>query len=230
MCPHCHKNAPIVYRGLMAYCTACGGPRPPFSGKSLQLAGQPSMIGGTVASVFGWIVLGVGLFVAFCVAWILGLIFSATAALAFGVPIALLTLIVSLSMLFGGKKLAKSGEKTQSEARFEAIYALAANRGGAVTAIDCARSLGIGEVEAERVLTAMTKQFPDYVTLEVDDEGKLFYKLTGVNQEKPFGVKYRVQTDGRVRIEDQIEAGRRDQAEWEARLAEQEAERARNRR
>jgi hypothetical protein len=223
VCPHCHKNAPIVYRGVMAYCTACGGPRPPFSGKSLQLAGQPSMIGGTVARVFGWVVLGVGLFVALTVAWILGLIFSGTAALAFGVPIGLLTLIVSLPMLFGGKKLAQSGEKTQAEARFEAIYALAANRGGAVTAIDCARSLGIGEIEAERTLTAMTKQFPDYVTLEVDDEGKLFYKLTGVGQEKPFGVKYRVEVDGRVRIEDQLDAGRKEQAEWEARLAEQEA-------
>jgi hypothetical protein len=223
VCPHCRKNAPIVYRGMMAYCTACGGPRPPFSGKSVQLAGQPSMIGGTVARVFGWVVLGVGLFVALTIAWILGLIFSATAALAFGVPIAVLTLIVSLTMLLGGKKLAQSGEKTQSEARFEAIYALAANRGGAVTAADCARSIGMSEGEAERVLTAMTKQFPDYVTLEVDDEGKLFYKLSGVGQDKPFGVKYRVQADGRVRIDDQLEAGRREQAEWEAKLADQEA-------
>ena len=227
MCPLCRKNAPIVYRGVMAYCTACGAPRPPFSGKSVQLAGQPSMIGGTVASVFGWTVLGVGLFIAFTIAWILGLVWSGTAALAFGVPVALLTLIVSMTMLFGGKKLSKSGAKTQSAARFEAIYALASNRGGAVTATDCSRSLSISLDEAERVLTAMTKEFPDYVSLEVDDEGKLFYKLTGVGEQAPFGVKYRVQADGRVRIDDSLEAGRQEQAEWEAKLAEQEAEKRR---
>lgn len=181
------------------------------------------MIGGTVASVAGWVVLGIGLFLSFTVAWVLGLIFSLSAGLAFGVPLLLLTLIVSLAMLFGGKKLSKSGAKTQSQARFEAIYALAANRGGAVTAIDCARSLAIGEAEAERVLTAMTKEFSDYVTLEVDDDGKLFYKLTGVGQPAPFGVKYRVQPDGFVRVDDQLEAGRREQAEWDAKLAEQEA-------
>ena len=51
MCPHCRQNAPIVYRGVLAYCTACGAPRPPFSAKSIDLAGQPSKIGGAVARV-----------------------------------------------------------------------------------------------------------------------------------------------------------------------------------
>lgn len=222
MCPHCRQNAPIIYRGVMAYCTACNSPRPPFSGKSVNLAGQPSMIGGTVANVFGWVALAGGLFVTFLVAWVLGWIFSAGAAIGIGVPLLLLTLIVSLPMLFGGKQLAKSGEATRQAARHEAIYALGLNRGGAVTPLDAARSLGISITEADRELTAMTKQFPDYVSVEVDEAGQLFYRLAGVGQPAPFGVKYRVEPDGRVRIVDELSSARAEQATWEAAQAEAE--------
>jgi hypothetical protein len=230
MCPHCRQNAPIVYRGVMAYCTACGAPRPPFSGKSVNLAGQPSLIGGAVANVLGWIVLGGGLFVTFCAAWILGLLWSATAAAAIGVPLGLLTLILSLPMLFGGKHLAKSGAETQQAARFEAIYALASNRGGVVTARDAGQSIGISPAEAERVLGEMTKQYADYITIEVDDAGNLFYRLTGVGQPTSFGVKYRVQPDGRVRVVDELAQAHAEQAQWEAAQAEAEDAARRGRR
>lgn len=220
MCPHCRQNAPIIYRGVMAYCTACNGPRPPFSGKSLNLAGQGSMIGGTVANVFGWIALFGGLFLTFSVAWVLGWLFSMGAAIGVGVPLLLLTLVVSLPMLLGGKKLAKSGEATRQQARHEAIYALGLNRGGAVTPLDASRSLGITPAEADLELTAMSKQYPDYVSVEVDEAGQLFYRLAGVGQPAPFGVKYRVEPDGRVRILDELSQARAEQATWEAAQAE----------
>lgn len=63
----------------------------------------------------------------------------------------------------------------------------------------------------------MTKVYPDYVSLEVDDHGGLFYKLAGMGpQEKKFGVKYRVAADGFVRVEDELAEGRAIQEQAEA--------------
>src|ERR1700721_2773723 len=61
MCPHCGQNAPIVYRGVTAYCAACGQVRVPLTGSALKLAGQPARVGSIFANVFGWTVIGVGL-------------------------------------------------------------------------------------------------------------------------------------------------------------------------
>ncbi len=230
MCPHCRQNAPIIYRGIMAYCTACNAPRPPFSGKSVNLAGQGSMIGGTLAHLAGWVALAGGSFATFLAAWVLGFVFNANVAIGIGVPMALVTLLVSLPMLLGGKKLAKSGEETRQAAQFEAIYALASNRGGVVTAIDAARSLGIAPANADLLLTTMTKQFADYVSVEVDEAGQLFYRLTGVGQPSSFGVKYRVEPDGRVRVADELAGARAEQAQWEAAQAEAEQAARRGRR
>src|SRR3954468_24360457 len=60
VCPRCRQNAPIVYRGVNAFCTACGAPRSPLTSGSVNLAGQPSKVGGQITRVFGWIVLVVG--------------------------------------------------------------------------------------------------------------------------------------------------------------------------
>ena len=60
-CPHCHQNAPIVYRGVFAFCSACDKPRAPFSGKALHFAGQPAKVGGSVSRVVGYLVLVFGL-------------------------------------------------------------------------------------------------------------------------------------------------------------------------
>jgi hypothetical protein len=219
MCPHCRQNAPIVYRGVMAYCSVCHAPRPPFSGRALNFAGQPSKIGGGVAKAFGWLVLIGGLVIALCtLAFFQMLAPSMSLGYAFATPIALLSTVIGSLMLFGGKKLQTSGHQTQRTAQFEAAYALASHRGGAVTPVDVAHSLGVSFAEADQVLTEMTKQFPDYVSLEVDDNGALFYKLAGVGKppSAEFGIKYRVEPDGRVRIFDELAAAAREQAEYEA--------------
>lgn len=221
MCPHCRQNAPIVYRGVLAYCTACGAPRPPFSAKSVDLAGQPSKIGGTVARFFGWAVLLGGLFVAATLTAIFQAIWpEGFLGWALGVPTAVLSLVVGGLSLFGGGKLKKSGEDAQRSARFEAVYAMAATRQGVVTAVDVARTIGMPTDEADKVLTEMTKAYPDYVSLEVDDHGGLFYKLAGVGAHKDkFGVKYRVAGDGSVRVEDELAAARAEQEQAEAEQA-----------
>lgn len=226
MCPNCKQNAPIVYRGTLAYCTACGAPRPPFSAKAVNLAGQPSKIGGSVAKFFGWMILGGGLLLAVSLIIFFQLLFpGGLAGWAFGIPIALIASIVGGLILFGGSKLATSGVEAERAAKFEAIWAIAMARGGLVTALEVGRALNMAPEGADTLLTEMSKKYPDYVSIEVDDNGNLFYKVTGV-AEPPgsnFGVKYRVEADGRVRIADELAGGRaaQEQAEYEAWAEEQ---------
>src|SRR5438105_1312973 len=153
MCPNCKQNAPIVYRGTLAYCTACGAPRPPFSAKSVNLAGQPSKIGGSVATFVGWLILGGGLLLALCIGLFFQLRFPAGAVgYAFGIPIALVSLVVGLLALFGGKKLSTSGMDAERAAKFDAIWAMALSRGGVVTALDVGRSLNMPVEGADQIL------------------------------------------------------------------------------
>lgn len=227
MCPNCKQNAPIVYRGTLAYCTACGAPRPPFSAKSVNLAGQPSKIGGSVATFVGWMILGGGLLLALCLAIFFQLLFPAGAiGYAFGIPIGLVSLVLGLLVLRGGKKLTTSGVDAERAAKFDAIWAMALSRGGVVTALDVGRSLNMPVEGADQILTEMTKKFPEYVSIEVDDNGQLFYKVT---QQSTFGVKYRVEADGRVRIADELAGGRaaQEQAEYEQWAAEEARKKAR---
>jgi len=215
MCPHCRQNAPIIYRGVFAYCSACNAPRAPFSGKALNLAGQPSKVGGTVASVFGTVVLVVGLAVGLGLMLMLQLIFPAYAfGYAIGGFISFVTLAIGLLLMFGGRKLKSSGDQAQKDAQMEAIYALAVNRGGAVTATDVGRSLNMHPKVADELLAAMTKTYPDHVSLEVDENGALFYQFVG-KQGKQFGMKFRVVDDGRVQQENELAAAAQEQAEWE---------------
>ncbi|MEO6418086.1 MAG: hypothetical protein ABIP39_01665, partial [Polyangiaceae bacterium] len=66
-----------MYRGVLAYCTACGQLRVPLAGPAVNLAGQPSQIGGSVAKILGWLVLGVGVVVAVLLTALLQAIFPA---------------------------------------------------------------------------------------------------------------------------------------------------------
>ena len=74
ICPRCHQDAPTILRGLQTYCTACGAPRSITDAPdAVNVAGQPSQVGGTVARVMGWLALVGGLFVAL----LLGALFQA---------------------------------------------------------------------------------------------------------------------------------------------------------
>ncbi len=66
-----------MQRGIDAYCTACGAKRIPFASPPVNLAGQPSQVGGTIARVFGWFVLGGGLLAAVLVGALFQAIFPA---------------------------------------------------------------------------------------------------------------------------------------------------------
>jgi hypothetical protein len=197
MCPHCRQIAPIVYRGVAAFCSACGRPRTPLAAPSVSYAGKPSKVGGTVAGVAGWLVLGFGLSISLAVALLIN-IFSLSAALAVGIPMGLLTLFISLSLLFSGRKLRQSGEHAQKEMRRRAVFALAMNRRGAVTANDAAAALDIPPAEADAFLTDLAKTQPEEVTVELDDRGGIYYAFPRL---APAGPKARFAADEpRVRV------------------------------
>lgn len=181
VCPNCRQNAPIVYRGVSATCTACGAPRMPLANTSVNLAGQPTKVGGTVTRVFGWIALVVGLLVGFGTLAACGGIFGfATAApWVVSIPILLITLILSKVLLSGGRSLEKSGDERQKATRNHALFAMANTRGGVLTANEAAVALNLPPYEADKVLTAMAKEMSDHVSVDVNDDGVVLYRFQG---------------------------------------------------
>jgi hypothetical protein len=206
-CPHCRQNAPIVYRGVFAYCTACDKPRPPFSAKALNMAGKPSKIGGTLGKVLGWGILLAGIGTAATLMLLFHFLAPASAmGYAVGIPLAIMSLIVGLAVLYGSSRLHRSGTDAERQARQQALYALAANRGGMLTAHDAARALGMTVAEVDTVLSDWVKTDSDLITVEVDEEGELFYMFSRPGQRiDTFGKRYRVEPEGRVRVIDALE-------------------------
>lgn len=200
MCPHCGRDAPIVFRGALPYCTACGGLRPPLSSRFLNLAGKPSKVGGTVASVIGWLVLLVGFSAAFGLGLLLYVLWTVALALAVALPIALAALVMGVALLVAGGRLRRSGRDTERATREQALLELVAHR-GAVTARDAARALDVGVADADAMLTGLAKQEPDRVTVDVDEQGVVWYRaLPAAGSE--FDARVRVAERRRVASED----------------------------
>ncbi len=204
VCPHCHQNAPINYRGVFAFCSACGKPRAPFSGTTLKLAGQPSKLGGRVSHALAWVILIFGLLIAVGLMLFFQLLWpKEMVGYAFGLPVALFSLVVSGLLFFGGRRLGRSGAHAERRARVEALYALAVNRGGTLTARDAAHVLSLPTNDLEALLAELAKTEPEHVALEVDADGNTFYLFTHQGtRPHPFGARYRVETDGKVRVTD----------------------------
>jgi hypothetical protein len=214
-CPHCRQNAPIVYRGVFAYCSACNQPRPPFSARALNLAGKPSKIGGALGKVFGWGILLAGLGTAATLILLFHFLNPASLlGYAVGIPVAVIALLMGLSILYGSSRLHRAGTDAERETRQQAIYALAANRGGMLTALDAARALNLSVKDVEAVLNDWAKNDSDHISMEVDDNGEMFYLFSRPGQRlDTFGKRYRVEPEGRVRV---IEALESDEAQEQA--------------
>jgi hypothetical protein len=167
-----------VYRGVNAFCSACNEPRMPLATTSVNLAGQPSKVGGTVAKVFGWIVmvfgtlLGGGL-LATCQA----IFTEGVVGYVIGIPIMLISLVLGFVLLKSGKQLKTSGEDTEKATRNQAIFALANMRGGVLTPNDVAVSLNTTQENGDAILTELAKGYPDHVSIEVDDNGVITYRF-----------------------------------------------------
>jgi hypothetical protein len=177
MCPHCGREAPIVYRGVLPYCTACGALRAPLSSPSVNLAGKPSRVGGTFARVVGWLVLLCGGSLALAVALLALALGAPGVGLAIAIPIAVVVLVLGIALVRSGRSLNDSGLQARQTTRDQALLAMAAHR-GAVTAVEAARVLGISTAEADTLLTALAKREPERVAVDVDDEGILWYRVS----------------------------------------------------
>lgn len=176
MCPACRQNAPLIYQGMLARCAACGAPRTPLSAESVTYAGKSSRVGGLVARIFGWVVLAFGGLAALVLGSFFGWIFpDSAAAWVVGGLVSILTLMISLPLLFGGKKLDRDGAKKEESTRMQALFALAANRGGALRAHEAASALNVPAEEADALLTRLAKERPEDVTLDVTEQGELVF-------------------------------------------------------
>lgn len=175
MCPYCHTNAPLVYRGLTATCSACGRPRVPLTGASLTHAGKPARLGGAVLGALGWVALFFGLVFSTLIGLLVYAIFTATAGFVVGGILALLSAGFFWGVRRGGQALEQTGEELRHKRAVEALTALATAQGGVVTAQAAGRALDVPVEEADALLTQLAKTKPDEVEVEVSDRGEVLY-------------------------------------------------------
>jgi hypothetical protein len=203
LCPVCGLEAPIVYKGVVPHCAACNSVRTPLSSASVNLAGKPSRVGSTFATVLGWLVLVFGSSTAIGVALLMMALGWPMGALAMGVPIAVLTLLIGVLLLRGGSSLAKSATQTENATLRQALLAMAAHK-GAVTARDAAQALGVGVAEADAMLTALAKSDPERVGVDVDDQGNVWYRVASAPGE-PLPAMPRVRVGDGPRVADEAD-------------------------
>lgn len=174
MCPYCRTNAPLVYRGVRAYCAACGAKRSVLSASSLTYAGQPAQVGGAVVQAFGWLALMFGVSFSALVALVVWAFATGMAAFVTFAVMSLMALGFFLLVRKGGKKLSETGDDTRAQRREQALFALAANNGGVLQAMQAAAALDLPVNEADKFMTQLAKTRDD-VDVEIGDEGEVFY-------------------------------------------------------
>jgi hypothetical protein len=192
VCPNCRQDAPTIVKGVRAYCTACGAPRSLLEDTPVNVAGQPSKIGGGVARVVGWIILLTGILISLTAGGLISML-SVQVGLIVGAFLFAMSLLTGLFLILGGRELQKSGTKRERSAHEQAVFAIARQRGGSVTPAELARSVSISESEADAFLTGMAKRPDGRVRLEVDDDGTLRYEVHE-------GGRMRVSGGARVRV------------------------------
>ncbi|MEM6786130.1 MAG: hypothetical protein AAF715_01325 [Myxococcota bacterium] len=215
-CPHCGQRAPLVLRGLQAYCTVCGRARPTLDALSstpLNFAGTPAKVGGIAAKVFGIATLVSGLFVALLLTLVLQALFPALyLGFAVGIPIALVTLFVGGGALFGGWRLRRRGRRQVATAQRETIRGLGRHHRGVVRAREAAAALGVSEAEADALLTELARQPDENVGVEIDDDGQILFLFGSAD-----AIRWRIAAE--QSLDD--EARRELEAEIEARAVEE---------
>jgi len=198
MCPHCGRDAPIVYRGPLAYCSACDKPRIPLSAAGVNLTGKPAKLGGKLAAGLGWGVIAIMLAVATIFGAVLQALFPPGAVVGWvvGAVIAALGIGAGVLLLLGGRFLERTGDKAAMNARREALFALAQNQRGIVRSDLASQALGVTTAEADAILTALSREPDSGATLEVDGDGKLYYRFARFAPAAPWPPE-----DAKVRVD-----------------------------
>ncbi|HXX68338.1 MAG TPA: hypothetical protein VEK07_14200 [Polyangiaceae bacterium] len=207
MCPHCGRDAPLVYRGLVPTCAACGGLRAPLSTRSVNLAGKPSRLGGAVATAAGTLVLAVGLPLAVLVgalSWLLAALLApgashAAAALVVGGSIAAAVVVAGTLLVARGRALQRAGGAERRATVNDALIQLARER-GRVSAIEAAEAIGISAAEADALLTDLAKTQSDRIALDLQDDGRLSYRAVDAGGESALRVAAETRPEPRSRV------------------------------
>jgi hypothetical protein len=196
--------------------------RIPLVNAAVSHAGQPSKIGGTLTRGVGWTVLGAGLLLALMFGGLASLFHGGVGFLVVALPLAFLACAAAFGLLRSGSALKKRGEDAESATKNQAIFALATARGGVLKAWDVAQMLHVTPEAADVTLTQLAKGYPDYVKVDVDDEGNVLYRFPSIAWNRV------AVTSPHVRVEPR-EATSHEGMPQEAEFAESDAERARMR-
>lgn len=173
-----------MLRGLEARCVACGARRPLFASKNLTWAGEPSRVGGLIASLSGWAVLIIGLSIAIFAGLLLQTLWPAGfVGWAVAIPILIMSLFAGLALVLTGRRLKRKGANARKTVLFDALRTLAAHNGGAVSAERASRALDLTEAECDELLTELAKDPGENVSLEVDDDGQIQF-LFGIPEKR----------------------------------------------
>jgi hypothetical protein len=207
MCPHCGRAAPVVYRGVAPHCTACNRLRLPLDGPSVNMAGKGSQVTGKVANVMGKVIAGIGVALSMAaagLAWVLSHDWAAVALAS--LPLLVLFGVIAAPFVLGGQSLAKSGAQRESYVREQAIFAMAAQKGGLLSAWDVGVAIGVTADFADAALTDMAKRFPEKIALELRDDGSVHYRFLEVLPLPDWNERMRVATEGVATAEVEHEA------------------------
>jgi hypothetical protein len=186
MCPHCGQEAPLVYRGPLAYCSACNRPRVPLTAAGVNLTGKPAKFGGKVAAVVGWTILAGTTALALIVGAVLQALLGAAVGWIVGGVLAAIGIAAAVVLVMGGRLLQRTGERAAFGAKRDAVFALARAEGGILRAGIVGTALGVPAAEADAFLTNLSREPDAGVTLEVDGDGKLYYRFPGIAPELPW--------------------------------------------
>lgn len=176
-CPSCGQDSPVTLRGATAYCVACDHPRPALGRQVVGRAGKAAKLSGTAAKLAGAGTLFLGTIIAlfFVLLFQVALWPEGWLGWAIGIPIELLTLLVSVALFFGGRALSKSGEKTIDQTQRKAVRALAARHPGGLTTDQVADALDLALDEADALLTRIAQDPMERIEIDIMDDGTLIY-------------------------------------------------------
>jgi hypothetical protein len=99
-------------------------------------------------------------------------------------PVAIIASLVAFGLLKSGRQLTDSGVLEEMTTKNRAIFALANTKGGVLTAWDLAQAIATTPQEADDVLTKLAKEYPDHVTVDIDDVGTVLYRFPSVHWQK----------------------------------------------
>jgi hypothetical protein len=184
----------------------------------VNLVGTASRAGSTFATVMGWLVLVGGGTTALGVALLMVALGWPMGAVAFGLPIALFSLVLGVVLLRGGTSLERSAVRRENATARQALLALASHK-GAITARDAAAALDVPVAQADAMLTQLAKSDPERVAVDVDDQGVVWYRVAATAGQPAAGApRVRVEETPGIRVADEDAlAAAIDQADAEAR-------------